>query len=103
MFGFCPVCFSSKAVSTMETPPVRGNTGGGKSGKISILIVGAGRLGTWLAVKFAKNQKEAGGEMREDNAKVFLKGSGQRKRVGGDKTRGIVAVSYTHLTLPTKA
>ena len=63
MFGFCPVCFSSKAASTMETPPVRGgDTGsGGKSG-VSILIVGAGRLGTWLAVKFAKNQNtECGG------------------------------------------
>lgn len=91
MFGFCPVCFSSKAAlnrTTRTMGPVRGGDTGGKSGA-SILIVGAGRLGTWLAVKFAKNQKE-GGEMRED-AKVFLKGSGRRKRVGGDKTRDIVA------------
>lgn len=91
MFGFCPVCFSSKAAlnrTTTTMGPVRGGDTGGKSG-VSILIVGAGRLGTWLAVKFAKNQKE-GGEMRED-AKVFLKGSGRRKRVGGDKTRDIVA------------
>ena len=96
MFGFCPVCFSSKAAlnnATTTMASVRGGDtggGGGKSG-VSILIVGAGRLGTWLAVKFAKNQKDAGGEMREENAKVFLKGSGRRKRVGGDKTRDIVA------------
>lgn len=93
MFGFCPVCFSSEAALNATTmASVRGgDTGsGGKSG-VSILIVGAGRLGTWLAVKFAKNQKDAGGEMREENAKVFLKGSGRRKRVGGDKTRDIVA------------
>ena len=93
MFGFCPVCFSSKAALNATTmASVRGgDTGGGGKSGVSILIVGAGRLGTWLAVKFAKNQKEAGGEMREDNTKVFLKGSGRRKRVGGDKTRDIVA------------
>ena len=91
MFGFCPVCFSSKAAlnATTMAPVKSGDNVGGKS--VSILIVGAGRLGTWLAVKFAKNQKDAGGEMREENAKVFLKGSGRRKRVGGDKTRDIVA------------
>ena len=93
MFGFCPVCFSSEAALNATTmASVRGgDTGGGGKSGVSILIVGAGRLGTWLAVKFAKNQKDAGGEMREENAKVFLKGSGRRKRVGGDKTRDIVA------------
>ena len=66
MFGFCPVCFSSEAALNATTmAPVRGgDTGtGGKSG-VSILIVGAGRLGTWLAVKFAKNQKEGRGNER---------------------------------------
>ena len=70
MFGFCPVCFSSEAALNATTmASVRGGdtgSGGGKSG-VSILIVGAGRLGTWLAVKFAKNQKDAGGESREED------------------------------------
>ena len=96
MFGFCPVCcFSSKTTIPTAPPPVRG--GGGNNGGVSILIVGAGRLGTWLAVKFAKNQNsddEGIGEMPPNPShppKVFLKGSGRRKRVGGDKTRDIVA------------
>ena len=96
MFGFCPVCcFSSKTTIPTTPPPVRG--GGGNNGGVSILIVGAGRLGTWLAVKFAKNQNsddEGIGEMPPNPShppKVFLKGSGRRKRVGGDKTRDIVA------------
>ena len=97
MFGFCPVCCFSSKTTLIPTapPPVRG--GGEKNGGVSILIVGAGRLGTWLAVKFAKNQNSdegIDGEMPPNPShppKVFLKGSGRRKRVGGDKTRDIVA------------
>ena len=47
----------------------------------SVLIVGAGRLGTWLAVKFAEAAKKASGNTPRH---VVLKGSGRKsKRRGG--------------------
>ena len=68
----------------------------------SVLIVGAGRLGTWLAVKFAlrertmmkkkatKKQSERDDETMMTMPRVVLKGSGRRSKEGQTTTRRIV-------------
>ena len=47
----------------------------------SVLIVGAGRLGTWLAVKFAEAAKKASGNTPRH---VVLKGSGRKANAAVD-------------------
>ena len=69
----------------------------------SILIVGAGPIIIGQACEFDYSGTQACKALREEGYRVILINSNPATIMTEPDTADVVSVSYTHLTLPTKA